>query len=104
MILATKLQELRRKRGESLQQVADAVGISKAHVWSLERGEADNPSIQLLRKLADHFHVTVAFFNDEEAEPDDETARQFFREFGELSESDWELLRSLAKGLKGRTR
>lgn len=103
MILAAKLQELRRKNGESLQQVADAIGISKAHVWALEKGTAENPSLDLLRKLANHYKVTVAFLNDEEAEPEDASALQFFREFGdELSPTDWEILRNLARGLKDR--
>lgn len=103
MLLATKLQELRRRSGESLQQVANGVGISKAHIWALERGEADNPSLELLRKLAQHFNVTLAFFNDEAPEPQNLSALQFFREFGdELSERDWDILRGLAKSLKDR--
>ena len=103
MSLATKLQAMRRKSGESLQQAADGVGISKAHFWSLERGDADNPSLELLRNLAEHFKVTIAFLNDEDAEPQEAAALQFFREFdGKLSERDWDILRGLAKGLKGR--
>jgi transcriptional regulator with XRE-family HTH domain len=99
--IATKLQELRRKSGESLQQVADGVGVSKGHVWALEKGTADNPSLDLISKLADHFKVTVAYFNDDAAEPADAAALQFFREFdGKLDEREWNLLRNLAKGLK----
>jgi transcriptional regulator with XRE-family HTH domain len=99
--IATKLQELRRKSGESLQQVADGVGVSKGHVWALEKGTADNPSLDLIRKLADHFNVTVTYLNDETAEPADAAALQFFREFdGKLGEREWDLLRNLAKGLK----
>ncbi len=101
MSIATKLQELRRKSGESLQQVADGVGVSKGHVWALEKGTADNPSLDLIRKLADHFNVTVTYLNDETAEPADAAALQFFREFdGKLGEREWDLLRNLAKGLK----
>lgn len=101
MSIATKLQELRRKSGESLQQVADGVGVSKGHVWALEKGTADNPSLDLIRKLADHFNVTVTYLNDDTAEPADAAALQFFREFdGKLGEREWDLLRNLAKGLK----
>lgn len=103
MSLATKLQALRRKNGESLQQAADGVGISKAHFWSLERGDADNPSLDLMRNLAEHFNVTIAYLNDEKAEPEEASALQFWREFdGKLSETDWDILRGLAKGLKKR--
>ncbi len=55
MSLATRIAELRRGRGESLQEVADAVGVSKAHIWELERGRSDNPSMALVTQLADHF-------------------------------------------------
>lgn len=99
--LATKLQALRRKSGESLQQVADSVGVSKGHVWALEKGTAENPSLDLVRKLAVHFKVTVTYLNDEGAEPADAAALQFFREFdGKLTDRDWNILRNLAKDLK----
>jgi transcriptional regulator with XRE-family HTH domain len=60
MALSNKLQELRRSSGLSLQQLAEAVGASKGHIWDLERGKATNPSIDLLRSLAARFDVTVA--------------------------------------------
>ena len=60
MSLAMKLQKLRTQRGQSLQVVADAVGASKAHIWELEKGTTKNPSIELLKSLAEHFGVTIA--------------------------------------------
>ena len=53
MSLATRLHDLRVANRLSLQQVADRIGISKAHVWNLEKGQADNPSMELVVKLAD---------------------------------------------------
>ena len=79
------------------------MGVSKAHFWALERGDADNPSRDLLRKISEHFSVSVAYLVDDSAEPEEASALQFFREFGgNLSEQDWDILRGLAKGLKGR--
>jgi transcriptional regulator with XRE-family HTH domain len=102
MSLAAKLKELRLKKGESLQQVADAVGVSKAHIWELEGGRSKNPGLELLRNLADHFNVTVAFFSDDAVGASDAAAIQFFREFeGRLSGKDWDALRSIADRLKG---
>jgi len=37
MGLGARIAELRLKKGFSLQEVADAVGVSKAHIWDLER-------------------------------------------------------------------
>lgn len=100
MSLANKLKELRLKKGQSLQQVADGVGVSKAHIWELERGTSTNPGLELIKKLAAHFNVTVAFLTDDDAEPQ-AAALQFFREFeGKLSDKAWEALRSVAGALE----
>ena len=55
MTLAERMRQLRHQRRQSLQDVATAVGVSKAHVWELEQGRARNPSMQLVVRLADHF-------------------------------------------------
>ena len=102
MPLSTKLKELRSRSRESLQQVGDAVGVSKAHIWELERGTSNNPGLELLKKLAEHFKVSIAFLSDDETE-ENPAAQQFFREFGgELSTRDWETLRTVAASLKGK--
>ena len=59
--LPSKLLKLRQETGESLQGVADAVGASRAHVWEVETGRTKNPSLDLIRRLADHFKVSVAW-------------------------------------------
>lgn len=104
MSLALKLKELRTRNRQSLQQVADGVGVSKAHIWELETGKSWNPGIELVRKLAGHFSVTIAFLTGDPAEAtDDPAALQFFREFGgDLSTRDWETLRTVAERLKDR--
>jgi transcriptional regulator with XRE-family HTH domain len=78
MPVGDKIKELRMKTGESLQQVADAIGASKAHVWELEGNRSKNPSLDMLQKLATHFKTTVAYLI-EEPEPDLSRAQQFFR-------------------------
>jgi transcriptional regulator with XRE-family HTH domain len=101
MSISTKLKELRAKKKESLQQVADGVGVSKAHIWDLERGMSSNPGLELLKKLSDHFGVTVAYLADDATIPADAAPLQFFREFeGKLSDKDWETLRTVAERLK----
>ncbi len=102
MSLAAKLKELRRREGESLQKVADAVEVSKAHIWELERGTSKNPGLDLLTKLSVHFSVPIGFLTDENTSPEDAAAQQFFREFdGRLSDKDWDVLRAMAERLKG---
>lgn len=101
MSLASKLKELRLKRGESLQQVGDAVSVSKAHIWELEKGTSTNPGLELLKKLATHFNVTVQYLAEDKPDEHDQSSLQFFREFGgKLSDKDWETLRVVADRLK----
>jgi transcriptional regulator with XRE-family HTH domain len=104
MSLATQLQKLRMEKRQSLQDVADAIGASKAHVWELERGTAKNPSIELVRKLAVHFDVTIAsLVGESPADPDlDEDLVVLFRSLQSLSPSDRLVLRDIIDGMNRR--
>ena len=90
MSLGAKLSELRLRKGQSLQTVATAVGISKTHIWQLEKGNSENPSIELLKKLAEHFEVPMTYLADAESETtlDDVEAQNFFRDFKSLSDAE----------------
>ncbi|MFC3228552.1 helix-turn-helix domain-containing protein [Marinibaculum pumilum] len=107
MSLATRLQELRVKSGQSLQDVAEAVGVSRTHIWELEKGRSQNPSLEILRKLADHFRVTIRFLVGESHEAaDDEQLMRMFRQAGELEEVDRavldDMIQSMLKRRRGR--
>ena len=80
MSIGIKIKELRLKRGESLQQVADAVDSSKPHIWELEGGRRTNPSIDLLKRIAQHFNVTVAYLVGEENGTETSEYSVLFRE------------------------
>lgn len=43
--LGPTIASLRYDRRMSLQKVADAAGLTKAHVWELEKGRSNNPSL-----------------------------------------------------------
>lgn len=90
MNIGEHLFSLRQKSGESLQAVADKVGVSKAHVWELEKGRSRNPSFDLVRKLANHYGVSVDVLTGDAAEPASKVLQidRIHRELGELSERD----------------
>jgi len=104
MSLGAKLAELRLRKGESLQTVATAVGISKTHVWQLEKGNSENPSIDLLKKLAEHYAVPVTFLAGGETGTtlDDVEAQQFFRDFKSLSEAERDVLKQTLQVFKSK--
>ena len=101
MKVAARLAQLRREKNQSLQGVAEAVGVSKAHIWELERGRASNPSMALITRLADHFGVTVAFLVGEDTEsPDsDPSLQRMFRQAAKLDQRERAILDDLMKTL-----
>jgi transcriptional regulator with XRE-family HTH domain len=104
MTLASKIKELRLKKNRSLQQVADSVGASKAHVWDLETGKSKNPSIDLLTKLAKCFGVSVAELIGENpaAKDVDPQVVAMYRELKDLSQADRQAIQAMMDHLKSR--
>lgn len=49
----------RRDLRLSLQDVADRIGASKAHIWELENGRAKNPTIRMIFGLASALECNV---------------------------------------------
>lgn len=90
MEIGERLFSLRQKTGESLQQVADAVGVSKAHVWELEKGRSRNPSFDLVRKLAGHYAISIDVLTGSIPEPDasDLRIQRIHRALEDLSDRD----------------
>jgi len=101
MSLGRRLAQLRRKRGESLQTVADAVGVSKAHVWELEKGRAANPAMELVTRLADHFGVTVAYLagEDIDAKDGEQDLRRMFRQARKLGDRERAIMNDMLQTL-----
>lgn len=66
MKLQNKLKALRKERGWSQAKLAEKVGVHAVHISKLERGHYQ-PSIDLLKKMAQVFEVTTDYLlNDEE--------------------------------------
>lgn len=101
MGLGAKIAALRLKKDESLQKVADAVGVSKAHIFQLEKGRADNPSMALVERLADHFSVTVSYLVGEDinAQGADPELQRMFRQASVLDPHERGLLDDMMQSL-----
>lgn len=104
MALGARLSELRLRRGSSLQEVGDAVGVSKTHIWALEKGKSENPSMELLKKLAEYYKVPIEYLAgaDDGASLDTVEAEQFFRDFKSLSEQEKTVLKQTLELFKSR--
>jgi len=97
--LGEKLAALRLGRRESLQDVADAVGVSKAHIWELEKGRADNPSLGLVTRLAEHFRVSVASLAGEDPKDGDPEVQRMFRQVSQLNAEERAILNDMMDSL-----
>src|SRR4051812_21832934 len=99
--LGSRIAKLRRKKRQSLQDVADAVEVSKAHIWEMEKGIATNPSMMLVTRLADHFGVTIAFLVGEDIESEDapRDIQRMFRQASRLGDDERAILDDMMKSL-----
>lgn len=104
MSLGAKLRELRVKKALSLQDLADAVGASKAHIWDLERNRSKNPSIDLLTKLSKALGVSVSDLIGENPGAENESPQlvAMYRDFKKLSEEDREAIQKMVDHLNSR--
>lgn len=84
-----RLRRLREAKKLTLQQVADAVGCTKAYIWELEMREGQRPSAERIQGIANVLGVTMG---DLMGQPVDEAADAtpadvvFFREYVGMSE------------------
>lgn len=57
--IGSRLRSYREKRGLSLGQAASVAGLSKAHIWELEIGRAENPTITTLLLLCRTYGISI---------------------------------------------
>ena len=105
MKLAKRINRLRIEHEQSLQDVANQVGVSKAHIWEIEKGRTDNPSMNLVQRLADHFDVSVSYLVSEDvnAPDNDDRIARMFRQAQDLDPRDLETLDALLQSFRERT-
>lgn len=88
-----RLRQYRQAKGLTLQQVADAVGCTKAYIWELEKRENPRPTAERLNAIAKTLGVTLSDLLGESTEdapkatPDDVV---FFRSYVGLSDEEKE--------------
>jgi transcriptional regulator with XRE-family HTH domain len=86
-----RLRSLREAKGLTLQQVADAVGCTKAYIWELEKKPGQRPSAERIQAIAKILGVTIGDLMGEpveeapESTPDDVI---FFREYVGMPEEE----------------
>jgi len=102
MAFSAQLKRLRLKKGESLQELADAVGLSKAHVWELERGSSSNPTKEVLERFSDHFKVPVAELIGETSDAEDRDLAIMFRHLRDIDPAERAHIQALIDSIRAK--
>lgn len=90
MGFAKELTVLRAKKKISLQKLAEEVGVSKTHIWQLEKGVSKDPSLDIVKRIADYFNVSIQSLLSEDIESSNANPLSvaMYRKFDELDEMD----------------
>jgi transcriptional regulator with XRE-family HTH domain len=99
--LGSRLRRQRERLNLSLMELADAAGVSKTYLLRLETDQDANPSLDILRRMADALDTTIADlvggpavrFRADEAEIP--ASLRAFADEVKLTEREFELLASI---------
>jgi transcriptional regulator with XRE-family HTH domain len=82
-LLGMKINELRRERGLTLDQLAQLAGSSKSYMWEIENKDVARPSAEKLDRIAEVLGVTAAYLIDVSQEKPTENVQDqaFYRKF-----------------------
>lgn len=95
-----RLRRLREAKKLTLQQVADAVGCTKAYIWELEMKDGQRPTAERIQKIAQVLGVTMEdvmgtpMQQVPEASPEDVA---FFREYAGMTDEEKDRYRQALK-------
>ena len=85
------LRRLRKAQKLTLQQVADAVGCTKAYIWELEMKEGQRPSAERINLLAKVLGVTMEdLMNETNGQVPQASVEDvaFFRQYAGMTEEE----------------
>ena len=100
-----RLRRLREAKKLTLQQVADAVGCTKAYIWELEMKDGQRPSAERIQAIAKVLGVTM---EDVMGEPVDQVPQAspedvaFFREYAGMTDEEKDRYRQMLALLSGK--
>lgn len=84
--LGDRLRTLRKKRGLTLDQLAEQSGSSKSYIWELENKNPPRPSAEKLSKIADKLGTTIEFLlgGETAVSQDDAADAHFYRNYQKM--------------------
>jgi transcriptional regulator with XRE-family HTH domain len=97
--LGEKIYELRRKKGLTLEKLAELTDSSKSYIWELENKNPPRPSADKIGKIAAVLGVTSEFLLDtsEKSPTPDVEDKAFFRKYQKLEPEVKAKIRSIVE-------
>ena len=90
-----KINALRKKKGYTLDQLAEKAGCSKSYIWELENKNPPRPSAEKLSKIATALEVTMDYFIGEKISEEDATDVMFYRRYRKMDPETKEKIRKI---------
>ena len=97
--LGTKIRELRKEKGFTLDKLAELTESSKSYIWELENKEPPRPSADKVARIAAVLGVTSDYLVDTTAtlKVEDAEDQAFYRKYREMDPSVKDKIRKMAK-------
>lgn len=84
-----RIKEVRKKKGLSLQQVADAVGVGNNTISRYETGKRE-PKLETWQALANFFDVTVPYLQGIDDKPNTGYSKEYiYKQLDDAYKEDW---------------
>ncbi|MNZ82853.1 HTH-type transcriptional regulator SinR [compost metagenome] len=105
-MIGERIKTLRKKKGYSITKLADLAGVSKSYLSYIERNMQNNPSLQVMAKIAAPLDSNIEYLLGEENLPTlcedeilDEEWRSIIRNAVEegMSKGDFQTLKELIR-------
>ncbi len=95
-----RISELRKKKGMTLEALAEKIGSTKSYIWGLENKPSVRPSAEKIYQIAVELDTTVEYLLGKSVSEDDNESQVFFREYQDLDLETKKKLNSILRVLK----
>ncbi len=93
--LGDKIRTLRKKKGYTLDKLAELAESSKSYIWQLENDSPPRPSADKIAKIAIALGVTPDYLITESVQVEDATDTAFFRKYQTMDPGTKEKIRRM---------